>query len=188
MNKLNHELSYMVSNIDIGKKLKSYKKQIKIIIYKDLDGMTSISDLLPYDKCCCFILIQTSDNTGHWTLLCRNNSNIYYFDSYGIRPDGEMHNIPEQERYLLDESRPLLSHLIYTMPLSYNFHYNKIQFQQYSKHNGISIDTCGKHCISFAYCAMNDVTLDDYTERMKQLKHDLKMDYDHIVCLMYDAI
>ena len=71
MNKLNDKLSYMVSNIDIGKKL----------------------------KCCCFILIQTSDNSFHWTLLCRNNSNIYYFDSYGIRADCEMHNIPQQERY-----------------------------------------------------------------------------------------
>ena len=35
---------------------------------------------------------------------------------------------------------------------------------------------------------MNDVTLDEYTQRMKQLKKDLNLDYDYIVCLMYNAI
>ncbi len=187
MNTLNKQMSYMVSNIDINKKLHHYKKFIKIITYEKLDGLTSIIDLIPYDKSCVFILIRTSDNSGHWTVLCRNNNNIYYFDSYGIKADGELRNIPQKERYILDESRPLLSHLIYTMPLTYNFHYNKTQLQQYSNNN-IAIDTCGKHCISFCYCIMNDVTLDEYINRMKQLKTDMNLNYDQIVCLMYNAI
>ncbi len=188
MNKLNNELSYMVSNIDIMKKLKQFKKYVNVIIYENLEGKSTIDDILPYDKCCCFILIRTSNDSGHWSVVCRNNTNIYYFDSYGIKPDGELHNIPENQRYILDENRPLLSHLIYTMPLSYNFHYNKTQFQQYTQNNGVAINTCGKHCISFVYCVLNDVTLDEYTQRMKQLKDDLNLDYDYIVCLMYNAI
>jgi hypothetical protein len=49
MNKLNNDLSYMVSNFDILKKLKPFKKYVSVIIYQNLEGKSTIDDILPYE-------------------------------------------------------------------------------------------------------------------------------------------
>lgn len=109
------ELSYLVSNNDIKKKLKEKGFQIKIMVYSELQDKQNMMELLPVDKCCCFILLRTSENMGHWTVLCRNSNDIYYFDSYGIGVDGEMTNISAQIRYDLGESTDALSRLVETI-------------------------------------------------------------------------
>lgn len=183
---LNKKISYMVTNKDLMKKLHGFTT--KVIVYSDLENVESLFDILPEDQSCCFILIRTSDNSGHWTVIVRHYFDIYYMDSYGIKPDGELKNVPKSDKYELGETRPILSHLIYDMPLHYNFEYNKTQFQQYSKNNGISIDTCGKWTSTFAYCILNGLTLNDYVQRMHKFKIESDLSYDQCVCLLYDSI
>jgi hypothetical protein len=109
------ELEYLVSNHDIMNKFHGQRKLIKIIIYSELSAYKSILDLLPYNKCACFILLRTSDNSGHWTCIVKNNQDICYFDSYGVGVDGELKNIGLDVIYSLGENDQLMSGLIQTI-------------------------------------------------------------------------
>ena len=147
---MNKDLAYLVSNIDLQKKFKSYPGQMKIILYPELNDIEDIMDILPSNICVCFILLKTSENSGHWTCLCRNGNMIYYFDSYGVAPDGELNRISLGLRYQLHENQLSLTRLIRTIPSGFTFSYNTKQFQQYSP----NINTCGRWvevCAKFVF-------------------------------------
>ena len=81
---MDKDLAYLVSNIDLQKKFKATPDKIMIKLYPELNDTEDIMDILPSDVCVCFILLKTSEQSGHWTCLCRNGNCIYYFDSYGV--------------------------------------------------------------------------------------------------------
>jgi hypothetical protein len=56
-------LDYLVSNVDILQKLRSFS--VKIIIYPDLQKIKNINELLPTNYCAVCILIKTTANSGH---------------------------------------------------------------------------------------------------------------------------
>ncbi len=91
-------MEHLVSNIEIEKKYSRNGDQIQIVVYAELNDTENILDILPLDICACFILLRTSAQSGHWTCLCRNGNNIYYFDSYGIAPDPELSKIATDTR------------------------------------------------------------------------------------------
>ena len=101
---MDKDLAYLVSNIDLQKKFKITPDQIMIKIYPDLNDVEDIMNILPSEICVCFILLKTSEQSGHWTCLVRNNNLIYYFDSYGVAPDGELSKISPGIRYELHEN------------------------------------------------------------------------------------
>lgn len=181
---MNKELSYLVSNIDLERKFKSQKSHIKINVYLELNQINNILDILPGNICACFILLKTNSNSGHWTCLCRNQNIIYYFDSYGVKPDGELTNISPGLRYQLHENSKALTRLIRTIPSGYTFAYNNIQFQEYSE----SVNTCGKWCDVFCKCIFKGLTLDQFQQRLKQLKTTYRTSYDLLACMLYDTL
>lgn len=178
------ELSYLVSNIDLEKKFKSYPNQAKVLLYPDLNNMTDILDVLPNPLYACFILLKTSENSGHWTCLCRNQNHIYYFDSYGVAPDGELTRISANLRYELNESQKSLTRLLHTIPHGFTFSYNSTQFQEYSP----TINTCGKWSEVFAKCIFKGLTIDDFLDRMESLKEQYKTSYDKLVCSLWKSL
>ena len=180
---MQNEISYLVSNYDIEAKF-NHSQKIKIIVYSDLRNYYSIFDILPYDSCGCFILLRTTNSSAHWTCLVKYKNNIYYFDSYGVKPDGELRRISKFERYELGESKKELTRLINTIPNDYNFSYNKTQLQEYAE----NVNTCGKYCTSFVYCILKGLTLQQFLQRMKQLKNEYKASYDELICVIYDTI
>jgi hypothetical protein len=181
---MNRELAYLVSNNDIERKFTPDSRQIKILLYPELINIRSIMDILPEYICACFILLRTSQNSGHWTVICRNNTRIYYFDSYGVKPDGELSKIASDVRYELHENSKSLSRLIRTIPGAFKFSWNETQFQRYSP----IINTCGRWCYVFARCVLNGMTLVQFVSRMDMLKHEYKKPYDDLVCLLWNII
>jgi hypothetical protein len=133
------DLSYLVSNIDIENKIKS--NNIKIIKYSEIQNHSKIKELLPQNLCACFMLIQTSDHSGHWTVIVRKNKNLMFFDSYGVKPDGELTHIKKGLKYELGEDRNYLTILLNSSGM--NLTYNKFQFQAYHA----DINTCGKYLL-----------------------------------------
>ena len=75
---MDKDLAYLVSNVDLERKFKSTPNQIMIKIYPELNDIPNITDILPCDVCVCFVLLKTSEQSGHWTCLCRNGNSIYY--------------------------------------------------------------------------------------------------------------
>ena len=181
---MNKELAYLVSNIDLQNKFKSTPNQMTIKLYPELNDVQDILDILPTEVYVCFILLKTSAQSGHWTSLCRNGNHIYYFDSYGVAPDGELSRISPDVRYQLNEEQRSLSRLIKTVPHGFTFSYNNKQFQQYSP----SINTCGKWNEVFAKCVFSGMTLDDFQDRMETLKDEYKVSFDELVCVLWSSL
>jgi hypothetical protein len=171
------KLSYLVSNHDIEKKFKNNINQIKIILYPQLNDVQSIFELLPYDVCSCFILLKTSENSGHWTCIVRYYKNIYYFDSYGVKADGELSKISSGLRYVLHENKKSLTRIIKQIPNDYNFSYNKFQFQKYSP----NINTCGRWVVVFTKFIFKGYNLIQFKNKMMEMKEKYKESFDDIV-------
>lgn len=178
------ELEHLVSNIEIEKKFSRNRDQIQIYVYSGLNDVESILNILPLDVCACFVLLRTSEQSGHWTCLCRNGNNIYYFDSYGIAPDGELSKIATNTRYELDETQQNLIRLMQSIPSGFVFSYNNMQFQEYSS----NINTCGKWCYAFSKCVFKGLTLDAFQSRLKRLKEQYNLSYDEIVCMLWTTL
>lgn len=181
---MNKDLAYLVSNIDLEQKFNKTPDQIMIKIYPDLNDIDDIMDILPSTVCVCFILLKTSENSGHWTCLVRNNTSIYYFDSYGVPPDGELSKIASGVRYQLNENQRSLTRLLKTIPHGFVFSYNSKQFQQYNP----NINTCGKWCEAFAKCIFKGLTLKEFQDRMESMKKQYNVSFDEIVCKLYKTL
>jgi hypothetical protein len=181
---MNKDLAYLVSNIDLQNKFKSTPDQIMIKIYPDLNDVEDIMEILPSEICVCFILLKTSEQSGHWTCLCRNNNSIYYFDSYGVAPDGELSRISPGVRYQLHENQRSLTRLLKTIPNGFVFSYNNKQFQQYNP----NINTCGKWCEAFAKCVFKGLTLKEFQDKMESMKKQYNKSFDEIVCMLYKTL
>lgn len=176
------ELEYLVSNHDIENKF-NHSKNVIVMIYSQLKNVTSIFDVLKKPLSACFILLRTSDNGGHWTVLVRNKNNIYYFDSYGIKPDGEFRNIPLYQQLELDENQRYLTNLINGIPSDYTFTYNNMQLQQYKN----NVNTCGKWTTVFTKCIFYGLSMEEFQSRFKMLKKKYKTSYDILICVLWDA-
>ena len=73
-------MDYFVSSTD----LQSIFKNCKIVRYADLNNYDNIYQLLTNGMDFCFILTESETNSGHWTLLIRDDNNFEYYDSYGV--------------------------------------------------------------------------------------------------------
>ena len=181
---MNNELSYLVSNIDLQKMYKG----CKIILYSELYKINNLTDLIPNDESVCFILIKTTNNSGHWTVICRRLNHFYYFDSYGVIYDGELVHVQENLRFKLHEDKYYLSALIKNAEhQGYTITYNKYQFQTYSA----TINTCGKWCLTFAKFITNrnldDSTIALFKSRILALGKKYNVPLDNLVCVLYDS-
>ena len=154
-------LQYLVSNIDILNKLKSFS--IKIIIYENLQNIININELLPTKYCAICILIKTTINSGHWTCLVRQDKTLYYFDSYGVPVDGELKNISPHLRYNLNEKTKYLSKLL--RKSNFILKQNEHQYQDYSE----NISTCGKWCTAFI-----DFILSNYNNNIPKFEKEIQ--------------
>ena len=155
--------------------IKAQDGDIKIVVYNDLKDYEYIGDLLPKKKDYVILLYQTeSETSGHWVALCRDNNNIYYFDSYG-KPADE----PQKWNTKGIMKPNLLSDLLDDD--NFNVYEND---KAYQKHAYL-INTCGRHCVNFIEFFKNfNFDLFDYYKAMKELKTNLKKSYDDIVCTL----
>jgi len=169
-----NSISYMVSDTDLKNKIQI---PCKVIQLPELNNCNDIIDYLPSDLCCLVMLVETKPHSGHWTNLIRDNNNLIYFDSYGVKPDGELVNISDHEKQLLDE-KPILTYLLdQAKDDGFRVSYNKTQFQQY----GNGINTCGKWVTTIANSYASGVNLPQYTKMLKQRKKATGLSFDEIV-------
>jgi hypothetical protein len=111
---------------------------VPILTYPELAKHT-LQSLLPKDGMAVILFLTESEKEGHWTSLSRRGDEIEYFDSYGIKPDGERQWLDEAKRISLGEVRPLIHDLLkgHNGPVEYNS--KKLQ-------KG-STATCGRHVV-----------------------------------------
>ena len=181
------DLSYLVSNVDIMNKFQG--QNIKIVTYPELKEYSDIIELVSEEISACFILIKTKQNSGHWTVVARYHDNLYYMDSYGVKPDGELSHISKSLRYELGEDHNYLTSLLEATDM--NVTYNDFQFQSYHT----DINTCGKWCLVFVKAVFEGLTIKSFKAGIDHLKEIYKEDqpgvkdyiYDRIVSMLYET-
>ena len=151
----------------------------KVIKYSELAPINSLHELLPRPIEYCVILYEDSPNHGRWIALSKYNDMFEHFDSYGIKPDNELHWINMKKRQMLKEDAPYLSNLLDNE----KYIYNRVRYQETDS----TVNTCGSHVVHRIYrLKHNNMDLEAYTEFMRSLKHDYGITYDMIVAEFID--
>lgn len=58
-----------------------------IVSYAEISTMTNINQIFKNNKNYAILFLATqSQNNGHWELIMQDTNNIYFFDSYGLKP------------------------------------------------------------------------------------------------------
>jgi hypothetical protein len=166
-------LSYSFSNFDIKKLL---GQDCKIMEYNDLIDYNTIDDLLPGENNYVVILIETSDNVGHWCCLLKYKNTLEWFDSYALGVDEELSFIRKTMNKILGQDKKQLTKLIDESP--YECIYNNIPLQSHKSF----ISTCGRWVCSRVLQFKKGKNLKEYIEYLEyfiqqnQLKGPLKYD------------
>lgn len=149
-------------------------ERFPIYKYGDLDEIQDITHILPTDKCCCIILIESQHNTGHFVALARKGDTIIQFDSYGSKIDTELNYVTSIMQKILGEERNALSNLIKKSGMKTI--YNKTKYQSTKKIFGVDSAICGRACIVFSQLFQLGYTL----EEMKVLIDNKRDHYEMV--------
>ena len=160
-----------LSDADIRRILGS---DTRIIKYSNLAPYNSLDELLTKPVDYCVILYEDAPNHGHWVAVSKHTDMFEHFDSYGVKPDNELHWINMKQRRMLKEATPYLSNLL----KNEKYIYNHIRYQE----SVSTVNTCGSHVAHRLYRLKKDnMDLQGYYEFMRSLKHEYNTSYDNIV-------
>ena len=152
-----------------------YFPNAKIIIYKDLNSINSINDVLPSNKSYFFLLIEDSPNKGHWVCMNKLKNKIEFFDPYGGAPDIQLSWMDKDENKLLGQGKKRLTELLNQS--GYKCYFNPVKYQEENP----DIKTCGRHCCLRIKTMLDGKDLDAYNKFMETQKDSTGMNYDEIV-------
>jgi hypothetical protein len=172
-------LNYMVSSTDYDSKM-DYPFQI--IKYRELMNIKNLLTLLKEPQSILIILIETAPNSGHWVSLTRFNNTFTYMDSYGLTADQELKFVPEQERAVLHENKPLLQPLLNKLEAKgFKVFQNKTDFQQFAS----NINTCGKWSTVASNAFASGISLAQFTKELQSARKRTGLSFDQIVNQIY---
>jgi hypothetical protein len=153
----------------------------KIIEYNELAKYNDIEEMLTHDKDYRIILIEYSDNNGHWILISRHKDTIELFNSYGLRPSKNDFVTDKRLNEFLGQSSLHLNRLLQDEKedMKFNVIYNRFKFQKKSA----LINTCGRHVMLRLICMLHyNMDLEQYLHFIKKVKIKLKLKtYDQVV-------
>jgi hypothetical protein len=103
-------------------------------------------------------------------------------DSYGLQADQELKFVPQQEKAMLHENKPLLQPLLNKLKAKgFKVTQNKTDFQQFAS----NINTCGKWSTVGSNAFASGVSLAQFTKEMRDARKRTGMTFDQIVNQMY---
>jgi len=172
------DLSYFVTSTD----LQSIFKNCKIVKYADLDNYKDIYQLLPNRMDFVFLLTESEKNSGHWTLIIRDDDTFEYSDSYGTSPKNILDYIPKyMNKKLGNDFQEDLGKMIISIKPTDKFVHNKTKFQKEQK----GINTCGRWVIArVSLFLSDDLNLKEFTKLMKTKAKKLKMTNDEFITFL----
>jgi len=150
----------------------------KIIKYSDLNKYSNINQLLPNDTDYRIILTENQPNVGHWCAVLKYKNIIEWWDSYGVKPDGEFKYIPSSVRNALGQGGNRLSQLLKTKSPNQQVYYNKKRFQS----GADGINTCGRWTIARVLSMLCGWELDDFIDKVEEKSAETGKPFDILVC------
>jgi len=171
-------LETMIDDTDISRWLGADAKD-KIVKYSDLKNYHTINDLLPDATDYRIILTESKPNVGHWCCVLKYKDILEWFDSYGVKPDGEFKYIPKMVRRMLGQDGNVLTKLLVnTKRPNQNVYYNKRRLQ--SGEDGIN--TCGRWCLARILAMRVGYELDDFIQKVDDKVEETGKPPDILAC------
>jgi hypothetical protein len=149
-----------------------------IMKYSELNNYTDIDDIIPEQKGFRIFLTEQRPNVGHWTVLLKYGDIWEWFDSYGVKPDGEFKYIPTVIRNALGQGGNRLSKLLKTKYPNSKIYYNKKKFQE----NNEGVNTCGRWVIARILAHQVGYELDDFITKVEEKCEETGKPPDILVC------
>lgn len=174
MSKLQDKVYESLSDLDMHKALPG----VPILSYADLGKYKTIKELLPKARDAIILFVELQENIGHWQALTRSENNIYFFDSYGTRPDKALLWIDKYMRKELNEQVPYVSYLLNeALSAGFNVSFNSFRYQNKKQ---TSISTCGRWCIAWVKWNKNQVNNSPkaFNKYIKKYSKDHELNYD----------
>ena len=140
--RLNKLVAISLSDADL---LELVDHRASILTYSELRDYDTIDEVLGSYQAC-FLLYETAENFGHWTLLFRNGHKVFFFDPYGDMLGKQLSWTPDDYREVSGQNYPTLTALLYESP--YKIYYNEIKYQKH----GRGISSCGRWCALRLVC------------------------------------
>ena len=144
-----------------------------IVKYSELKDYSTLEDLIGNVGNFRIILIEDKYNSGHWVAIARGTTHYYFFNSYGVKPDGDWKWVPRMTRLILGEGTNELTRLLKDVP----HEYNKMKLQ------GSKSQTCGRWCVLFCIlCGKMLYSMTEFNTYLKDRKKESpKKSYDQLI-------
>lgn len=173
------------------KQIKKYfRGNPNIVMMRDIATMTKLDEVFNgYDHAVIFTSVN-SQYDGHWNMMYISGDNLYFFDSYGMKPTQLIQNIVAKGYPVYGQNQNLDNLIRNSKYFPHNCFMNNVKYQS-DKEN---IQTCGR------YIALNFILLQIYKKRkleystenfyqiMKTWKNKFNKSYDYIVSFFIDDI
>ncbi len=173
-----NKLAEMIGSEDFPRFFTNFDND-KIMKYSALENYDTIEELLPEQFDYRFILIENKLNSGHWTSLCRYKNTIYYFDSYGVKIDGQWKFIPNFVRIALNQdSNDLTKLLNKAKKEGFKVESNKVKYQSDEDH----VNTCGRYCIMVVKLVQLGYDMNEIERKLDAGCERYKCNYDILMC------
>lgn len=167
---MNQEINKSLSSTEI---LKLMNNKCNLVQYSDLHSIPTIDVLLgPHNKC--VLLYQTSHNYGHWCCVWEHNDTIFFYDSYGSKPDTQLNFVPPDLKDELNSNHNYLIKLMYESGKKVEF--NQYQFQKREP----DVATCGRWCVN--RLRFPEISIDEYHDIFKDASKRMPM--DELICYL----
>jgi len=138
-------------------KMPSHESPIDIVFYDDIIRMNNIKDLFRRTNKV-IIFYPSTPSYGHYCCLCKNDNTIYFFDSYGKKPDTQK-NYAEDRNELYRERENSLIRLL----LDSNY---VVDYSDHVLQKGRTA-TCGRWCL--LRCACAGMSNDEFAKQIKSI-------------------
>jgi len=178
MNYYKGMLEKMIDDTDITRWLGDEAKN-KIVKYSELKNYRTINDLLPEATDYRIILTESKPNCGHWCCVLKYKDILEWFDSYGVKPDGEFKYIPKIMRKMLGQEGNILSKLLTkTKNSNQKVYYNKKRLQS----GADGVNTCGRWCLARILSMRVGYELDDFIDKVDEKSEETGKPPDILAC------
>lgn len=150
----------------------------------DVEKFSSIDDVFKNKSYCIIFIAVNSPVDGHWIVLLKNKTGIYYFDSLADPPLYIITKLPQK----FGQTTKLLQ-LIGNSPFRNSFFYNSFDYQK----DSANVNTCGRYAVygSVLNIVLMKKGIDFNFDILYQVLSRLKTKdntYDQIVSAFVDKI
>jgi len=115
---------------------------VPIYTYPELNGMKRIEDVLGSGGKAVILFLTTGISFGHWIAVFKRGEQLHFFDSYGLRPDGQRRWLSHDKLVELREDVPVVSNLFRDAHnRGFDCWYSETSFQNPRDDS----ETCGRH-------------------------------------------